>query len=94
MIEQLPFGSTGHLSSRVIFGAAALGAMRQDRADDTLAVLEAIKLEMRMTSPYSGVVRSVEVTGNEQVAAGAPLLRLMPEADETLKELAGWIKAL
>jgi aryl-alcohol dehydrogenase-like predicted oxidoreductase len=32
-----PFGATGHQSTRVIFGAAALGAMRQDRAD---AVLE------------------------------------------------------
>ena len=27
------FGSTGHVSSRIIFGAAALGAMDQDRAD-------------------------------------------------------------
>jgi len=25
MIEKLPFGATGHQSSRVIFGAAALG---------------------------------------------------------------------
>ena len=28
MIERIPFGSTGHDSSRVLFGAAALGAMR------------------------------------------------------------------
>ncbi len=48
---------------------------------DTLAILEAMKLEMRMVSPYSGVVRSVEVAGNDQVAAGAPLLRLMPSTD-------------
>ncbi len=31
-----PFGSTSHLSSRIIFGAAALGSMDQDRADATL----------------------------------------------------------
>lgn len=37
MIEHVPFGRTGHRSSRVIFGAAALGAMSQDRADATLA---------------------------------------------------------
>ena len=37
MIPTAPFGSTGHASSRLIFGAAALGGMRQDRAD---AVLE------------------------------------------------------
>lgn len=38
-MEYLPFGSTGHDSSRVLFGAAALGAMSQDRADATLAQL-------------------------------------------------------
>lgn len=30
------FGSTGHVSSRIIFGAAALGRMSQDRADATI----------------------------------------------------------
>jgi aryl-alcohol dehydrogenase-like predicted oxidoreductase len=39
MITQSPFGRTGHLSSRVIFGAAALGSMRQERADELLALL-------------------------------------------------------
>lgn len=36
MIARLAFGATGHQSSRVIFGAAALGAMSQERADATL----------------------------------------------------------
>ncbi len=39
MIEHLPFGRTGHRSSRVIFGAAALGSMRQERADQVLELL-------------------------------------------------------
>ena len=39
MIARAPFGRTGHSSSRVIFGAAALGSMRQERADAVLAVL-------------------------------------------------------
>ena len=39
MIETAPFGRTGHHSSRVVFGGAALGSMRQDRADEVLAVL-------------------------------------------------------
>src|SRR5689334_14134922 len=34
-----PFGRTGHESTRVIFGAAALGGMRQDKADEVLATL-------------------------------------------------------
>ena len=40
MIERIPFGNTGHVSTRMIFGAAALGAMRQDRADKVLEVLD------------------------------------------------------
>ena len=38
-IEQAPFGSTGHHSSRALFGAAALGAMSQERADRTLDLI-------------------------------------------------------
>jgi aryl-alcohol dehydrogenase-like predicted oxidoreductase len=38
-IERQPFGRTGHHSTRVIFGAAALGAMSQARADQTLALI-------------------------------------------------------
>lgn len=39
MIERAPFGRTGHQSSRVIFGAAALGGMKPERAEATLALL-------------------------------------------------------
>jgi aryl-alcohol dehydrogenase-like predicted oxidoreductase len=39
MIERIPFGRTGHESSRVIFGAAALGGMKQERADRTLELV-------------------------------------------------------
>jgi aryl-alcohol dehydrogenase-like predicted oxidoreductase len=35
-VETRPFGRTGHQSTRVIFGAAALGAMRQEKADQVL----------------------------------------------------------
>ncbi|HEX4218611.1 MAG TPA: aldo/keto reductase [Acidimicrobiales bacterium] len=41
MIDRVEFGRTGHHSSRVIFGAAALGTMHQDAADRVLGVLEA-----------------------------------------------------
>lgn len=36
MLPTLPFGRTGHESTRIVFGAAALGAMSQSRADATL----------------------------------------------------------
>ena len=39
MIDKIPFGKTGHLSTRVIFGAAALGGMKQDKADQVLELL-------------------------------------------------------
>ena len=39
MIEHIPFGRTGHNSSRTIFGAAALGAMSQERANTVLELL-------------------------------------------------------
>ncbi|MDQ2942944.1 MAG: aldo/keto reductase, partial [Candidatus Dormibacteraeota bacterium] len=38
-IPLLDFGRTGHKSSRTLFGAAALGRVRQDLADRTLEVL-------------------------------------------------------
>ncbi len=37
----MPFGRTQHRSTRVIFGAAALGAMSQERADKTLEAVAA-----------------------------------------------------
>ncbi len=39
MISTHPFGRTGHLSSRAIFGAAALGNVTQKEADATLETL-------------------------------------------------------
>ena len=39
MIAKAPFGSTGHESTRTIFGAAALGSLSQAEADPTLELL-------------------------------------------------------
>ena len=39
MIEQADFGATGHRSSRVIFGAAGLGRITQEKADRFLPLL-------------------------------------------------------
>lgn len=38
-MEKIPFGRTGHASTRVLFGAAALGGMRQEKADKILELL-------------------------------------------------------
>lgn len=39
MIQKLEFGRTGHLSTRILFGAAALGGVTQAEADKTLELL-------------------------------------------------------
>lgn len=39
MIPKIAFGGTGHLSTRTLFGAAALGSMKQERADEILELL-------------------------------------------------------
>lgn len=39
MIEKQPFGGTGHMSTRTLFGGAALGRVTQIEADATLEVL-------------------------------------------------------
>ncbi|MHB8438026.1 MAG: aldo/keto reductase [Acidimicrobiales bacterium] len=41
MIACRPFGRTGHHSSRIIFGAAALASTRQEKADEVLGLLRA-----------------------------------------------------
>ena len=40
MIRRQPFGRTGHKSSATLFGAAALGDVTQEVADETLKVLD------------------------------------------------------
>ena len=39
MIRKQPFGSTGHMSTVTLFGAAALGRVTQQEADHTLDLL-------------------------------------------------------
>ncbi len=41
MLPLAQFGRTGHQSTRLVFGAAGIGSMSQERADQTLAMVEA-----------------------------------------------------
>jgi aryl-alcohol dehydrogenase-like predicted oxidoreductase len=38
-MDKIAYGKTGHLSSRILFGAAALGGMRQEKADSVLQMV-------------------------------------------------------
>jgi acetyl/propionyl-CoA carboxylase alpha subunit/acetyl-CoA carboxylase carboxyltransferase component len=48
---------------------------------DPVAVLEAMKMEMRLVAPFSGKVRNVTTMPHVQVAAGAPLLQIEPNGN-------------
>lgn len=56
--------------------AAELGATVA--AGETLAVLEAMKMQHRIVAPVAGKVTAVRVTAGEQVASGAPLIEIAP----------------
>ena len=53
-IEQRPFGRTGHMSSAVIFGAAALGRVDQATADRVLDLLLEFEVNHIDTAPSYG----------------------------------------
>lgn len=54
MIDKIPFGKTGHRSSRTIFGAVSLGAVNQDEADRTLDLLWKFGVNHIDTAPSYG----------------------------------------
>ncbi len=51
------------------------------QAGDPLLTLEAMKMEMVISAPFDGRVRTVEVLKSQQVAPGAPLVMVDPEGE-------------
>ena len=67
MTPLLPFGSTGHDSSRIIFGAAALGGMHQERADATIEQVRAAGVNINdpdVDTTCSFLGRDIEIKRN------------------------------
>ncbi len=54
MIEKIPFGKTGHLSSRTIFGSASFGKVSQSEADRVLDILLEYGVNHIDTAPKYG----------------------------------------
>ena len=52
-------------------------------AGQRLIVLESMKMETTVAAPFSGVVRQVHVMANGQVGAGAPLVQVDADTDQT-----------
>src|SRR5207253_3325587 len=55
-------------------------------AGDRLAVLEAMKMEMKVVAPFSGRVRQIFTIPNVQVDTGAPLVQIEPDAVKSAAE--------
>jgi aryl-alcohol dehydrogenase-like predicted oxidoreductase len=87
VIEQAPFGRTGHASSRVIFGAAALSRTSQESSD---AILESV---------LAGGVNHIDTAANygESELRLAPFLRTHRDeiflATKTAERTAGGARA-
>jgi aryl-alcohol dehydrogenase-like predicted oxidoreductase len=54
MIEKIPFGKTGHQSSRAIFGSVSLGGVSQSEADQALDLLQKFGVNHIDTAPKYG----------------------------------------
>jgi aryl-alcohol dehydrogenase-like predicted oxidoreductase len=54
MIEKIPFGKTGHLSSRTIFGSVSLARASQSEADRVLDLLWEFGINHIDTAPKYG----------------------------------------
>ncbi|RLC82319.1 MAG: aldo/keto reductase [Chloroflexi bacterium] len=54
MIAKQSFGRTGHMSTRTIFGAAALGTVTQDKADRIMELLMYYEINHIDTAPMYG----------------------------------------
>jgi 3-methylcrotonyl-CoA carboxylase alpha subunit len=64
------------MTGRVVKVAAAVGA--SVRARDTLIVLEAMKMEYRLTAPRDGIIEAVRCSEGERVDLGRVLVILSP----------------
>jgi len=64
------------MTGRVVKVAAVVGA--SVRARDTLLVLEAMKMEYRLSAPRDGVVEAVRCAEGDRVDLGRVLLTLAP----------------
>ena len=69
MIEKLPFGRTGHLSTRTLFGGAAVARATQEEADRTLDILLAYGVNhIDTAASYGDAELRIASTWDEQRA--------------------------
>ncbi|HEU5470989.1 MAG TPA: carboxyl transferase domain-containing protein [Actinophytocola sp.] len=71
-------GGVVHSRTPAVVVSVAVAAGDRVAVGDPLAVLECMKMETSVRATFPGRVRSVLVAPNQQIDAGAPLLRLDP----------------
>ncbi|HET8947669.1 MAG TPA: acetyl-CoA carboxylase biotin carboxyl carrier protein subunit [Candidatus Polarisedimenticolia bacterium] len=64
------------MTARVV--KLAVGAGSDVAADDLLVILQAMKMEYRLTAPRAGRVESIHCAEGEMVDLGSPLVTLAP----------------
>ncbi len=79
-------GGVVRAPSPAVVVSVAVKAGETVATGDRLAVLEAMKMEMEVTAPFSGKVRQVFAIPNVQVSPGTPLLQIEPASDEVTKD--------
>lgn len=75
-------GGVVHAPSPAVVVSIAVKPDDLVSAGDRLAVLEAMKMEMQIVAPFSGIVRQVMTMKNVQVDTGAPLIQIDPMGTE------------
>jgi 3-methylcrotonyl-CoA carboxylase alpha subunit len=68
------------MTARVVKVAARAGA--DVRADEVLVILQAMKMEYRLTSPRAGRVEAIHCAEGEMVDLGRTLVTLAPAQDD------------
>jgi acetyl/propionyl-CoA carboxylase alpha subunit/acetyl-CoA carboxylase carboxyltransferase component len=75
-------GGIVHASAPAVVVSIAVRPGDMVSVGDRVAILEAMKMEMQVASPFAGKVRQVMARPNVQVDTGAPLLQIEPVAGE------------
>jgi acetyl/propionyl-CoA carboxylase alpha subunit/acetyl-CoA carboxylase carboxyltransferase component len=78
------FGGVVRSSSPAVVASVSVKIGDEVKVGDPLVVLEAMKIELQVTAPYSGRVRELHVIANQQVSAQEPLMVIEPAKERTV----------
>jgi len=76
-------GTGGSLTAQMPGQVIAIEVNEGDHVEqgDTLLILEAMKMEMRVTAPYAGRVAAIKVSVGDTVNRGQQLIEVLPDEE-------------